>query len=92
MPMPGATRIGLRAYSPIIRLPKKLTSTVAVRAALNGTPAADRMPGLTTMMYIDAMKVAMPASTSVRVVVPSARSENRRSSKMMTPVQDEAIE
>jgi hypothetical protein len=50
------------------------------------------MPGLTTMMYIDAMKVAMPASTSVRVVVPSARSENRRSSKMMTPVQDEAIE
>ncbi len=67
MPMPGATSTGLRAYRPIAQLPRKLTMTVAVSAAGNGTPAADRMPGLTTMMYIAVRKVVMPATTSVLV-------------------------
>jgi hypothetical protein len=64
--MPGATRIGLLAYSPIIRLLKNDTSTVAVSTPLKGRPAWLRMAGLTTMMYMVARKDDSPARSSVR--------------------------
>ena len=37
-PIPGATKIGLLAYQPIIKLLKKDTRMVAVRTAENGIP------------------------------------------------------
>ena len=65
MPMPGATRMGLRAYSAMARLLRKLMTTVADSAAEKGMPASDNTAGLTTMMYMPARKVAIPASSSV---------------------------
>lgn len=84
MPMPGATSTGLRAYRPIAQLPRKLTMTVAVSAAGNGTPAADKMPGLTTMMYIAVRNVVMPATISVFVREPAARMPKNRSSAVLS--------
>jgi hypothetical protein len=68
-PMPGATRIGLFAYKPIIRVQNALNITVAVRTALNGRPVALIIDGLTTMIYIAVTKVVIPAIISVRILV-----------------------
>jgi hypothetical protein len=65
-PIPGATTMGLRAYSPIIRLQKNDSRMVAVSTPLNGSPAWLRIAGLTTMIYIVARNVEIPARTSVR--------------------------
>ena len=48
-------------------------TAVAVSADANGTPAWDRMPGLTTMMYIAVRNVVMPATISVRSREPDSR-------------------
>src|SRR5471032_1135685 len=64
---------------PIAQLPRKLTITVAVSAAGNGMPACDKIPGLTTMMYIAVRKVVMPATISVFVREPDARMPKNRS-------------
>ena len=57
---------------------------VAVSAAGNGTPACDKIPGLTTMMYIAVRKVVMPATISVFVREPAARMPKKRSSVVMS--------
>jgi len=68
-PIPGATRIGLLAYKPIIMVQKALRITVAVRTALKGKPVALRIAGLTTIIYIAVTKVVIPAMVSVRIFV-----------------------
>ena len=57
----------------------KLISTVAERAAEKGMPASESTAGLTTMMYMPARKVAMPASNSVFSVEPRRLTPNQRS-------------
>src|SRR5882757_3817899 len=64
-PMPGATRMGLRAYKPIIMLLKKQTSIVAVDTAGKDIPVWLNMAGLTTIIYAVARKLDNPAIISV---------------------------
>ena len=63
---------------------QELRDGVAVSAAGKGTPACDRMPGLTTMMYIAVRKVVMPATISVFVREPAARMPKNRSSAVLS--------
>src|SRR5690625_1345116 len=50
------------------RLLRKLISTVAESAAEKGMLASERIAGLTTTIYIEARKVAIPARISVRTL------------------------
>lgn len=52
MPMPGATAKGRLAYRPISKVPRQLSSTVAVITPLKGrpVPSVDRIAGFTTTM------------------------------------------
>jgi len=68
-PIPGATRIGLRAYRPIMRVLKKETRTVAVSTPEKGMPVWLRMAGFTTIIYEVARKEDIPARISVERVV-----------------------
>src|SRR5271170_1466202 len=64
-PIPGATKMGLRAYRPIINVLKNETRTVAVRTPEKGMPVWLRMAGLTTIIYEVAKKEDIPATISV---------------------------
>ena len=50
MPMPDASASGLLAISPIAIVMMAAPKQVAVSAASNGTPASERIAGLTAMM------------------------------------------
>ncbi len=66
IPIPGARTIGFLAYSPMAMLEKALTSTVAVSTAEKDMPSMLlMMAGFTTIMYMVARNVVIPAITSV---------------------------
>ena len=64
-PIPGAMTIGFLAKMPMAMLLMALTNTVAVSTPLNGMPVLLMMAGLTTIMYMVARNVVIPATTSV---------------------------
>src|SRR5215475_1858400 len=64
-PIPGATRTGLRAYRPIMRVLKNETRTVAVSTPEKGMPVWLRIDGFTTIIYDVARKEDIPARISV---------------------------
>ena len=68
-PIPGATKIGLFAYKPIMMVQKALRVTVAVSTALKGRPVALSIAGLTTITYIAVTNVVIPAMISIRMLV-----------------------
>ena len=74
MPMPEAQASGRFENTPIAIVITAAPRQVAVTAAVGLIPAADRMLGLTMMMYAMAKNVVRPARTSVAALEP--RSEN----------------
>ncbi len=82
-PMPDASANGRLAIRPMHTHMRAAPSAVAVAAPANGTPAADRMPGLTKMMYAMVRNVVTPARSSVLAFVP--RSLNLKKPSTLLP-------
>jgi hypothetical protein len=81
MPNPDASANGTFANTPIAIENTAAARAVATATASNGSPAADRIAGLTNRMYAIVRKVVSPPSASTRRVVPRSESVNQRSSR-----------
>ena len=91
-PIPGASAIGQLAHKPMINVPTTAAIIVAVNTAPNSMPEPSvlKIAGFTTVMYAIVKKVARPAITSLRTVVPAFFRPNRFSN-MITPFVDKPI-
>ena len=81
--MPEAQASGRLEKTPIAMVMMPAPRQVAVTAAASGMPAAERMLGLTTMMYAMARNVVRPARTSVAEFEP--RSDSLKNVSIYSP-------